>query len=306
VSKTRGGPWPVTGTAADTTAVADIGIRHLRSFLALAEHLSFTQAAVSLRTSQPSLTRCIHRLEESLGVRLFHRTTRSVRLSEAGLRLREELRVLVPRLESALSLPADISTLRMGFAWLFPDELLDGAVIRFEKTFGVTVELVRRDVRNAGLDDGDVQLAVLRGRRPARGLRSVLLAEERQVAAVARTSPLARRRALAWTDLGHHPVVLNTVSGATHPGDWPPDARPARIRPCGGFTEWLELIAAGHGVGVAPELALHQRPHPGVQFVPLTGAPTLPLWLACPSAGAHPLASRFLDRMSRSATRSAA
>ncbi|MER6030363.1 LysR family transcriptional regulator [Streptomyces sp. NPDC001851] len=286
--------------------VADIGMRHLRAFLVLAEHLSFTRAAASLHTTQPSLTRSIHRLEEALGAQLFHRTTRTVRLSESGALLREELRELLPRLESALSPQHDIQTLRIGFSWLFPDELLQDAIVGFERAYGIPVDLVRRDERCAGLEEGAVQLAVLRGRQTARGLRTVRIAEEQRVAAVARRSPLARRRCVPWKELAQHPVLINTISGATQLHDWPQEARPADVLLCGGFTEWLELIAAGHGVGVVPDLALRRNPHPGVRFIPLTGAPPMPLWLARPATGAHPLALRFMERAVTARPRTAA
>jgi DNA-binding transcriptional LysR family regulator len=56
----------------------------LRYFLAVARHLSFTRAAESLPLSQPSLTNQVRKLERELGVELFERTTRRVRLTPAG------------------------------------------------------------------------------------------------------------------------------------------------------------------------------------------------------------------------------
>jgi len=59
-------------------------LEQLRYFLAVARHLSFRRAAEALPLSQPSLTNQIQRLERELGVELFERTTRRVRLTPAG------------------------------------------------------------------------------------------------------------------------------------------------------------------------------------------------------------------------------
>ncbi|HEY5834845.1 LysR substrate-binding domain-containing protein [Streptomyces sp.] len=63
--------------------------RLLRSFLTVAEEENFTRAAARLHIAQPALSAQIRQLESQLGVRLLERTTRSVRLTEAGRAVQE-------------------------------------------------------------------------------------------------------------------------------------------------------------------------------------------------------------------------
>ncbi|MBX9357186.1 LysR family transcriptional regulator, partial [Chromobacterium vaccinii] len=59
-------------------------LRHIRYFLAVAEHLNFTRAAEALHVSQPTLSQQIRQLEEALGAELFDRGSRQLRLTDAG------------------------------------------------------------------------------------------------------------------------------------------------------------------------------------------------------------------------------
>src|SRR5436853_4592245 len=74
----------------------------LNTFLLVAEHLSFRAAAERLELTAPAVSHSIRQLEERLGVRLLNRTTRSVALTQAGLRLLDRLRPAFDQISGAL------------------------------------------------------------------------------------------------------------------------------------------------------------------------------------------------------------
>jgi DNA-binding transcriptional LysR family regulator len=74
----------------------------LTAFVAVAEHRSFTKAGEHLGLSTPSLSQAIRSLEESFGVRLLNRTTRSVALTEAGEELLSHLNPVIQGVDNAI------------------------------------------------------------------------------------------------------------------------------------------------------------------------------------------------------------
>ena len=75
-------------------------VQLLRAFTVLAQELHFRRAAERLNIAQPTLTQHIKRLEREIDARLFERTKRNVRLSEAGKMLLEEAIPLLARVEA--------------------------------------------------------------------------------------------------------------------------------------------------------------------------------------------------------------
>ncbi|MFJ5680670.1 LysR family transcriptional regulator [Streptomyces sp. NPDC093097] len=275
-------------------AIPGVELHHLRCYLALAEERHFTRAADRLGLSQPTVSRTIRRLEELLGYRLLERTTRQVALTASGERLYGELSALLPRLEAALLPAPDAPLFRIGFVWGFPATWPQAAIERFEAETGVAARVYRRDAALAGVDSGEVDIAILRGDVAVPGLTAVTLLHERRIAAVSVRSPLAARDEVGWRELAGMPLVLNEAGGTTEASDWPPEARPVVAARCGNFDEWLEAVAGNRGVGVVPESIGRQRVHPFISFVPIPDAPLMPLHIVFPRHGGHPLTRRFL------------
>lgn len=271
----------------------DIELRHLRSFLVVAEELNFTRAAAELRVTQPSLTRTIRKLEEILGVRLFDRNTRRVILTPSGEQLKNELVLILNRLDEALWAHRGVVSMKLGFTWLLPDGWAQQAVATFEGVTGTRVDLVRRDEPLAGVEKGAVDVAVLRGAVSDHTLRVIPLFQEPRVAAVSRVSPLAARDRFRWEEFVDYPLVINEISGTTRTDLWPDIGQPPVAVVCRNFDEWQEAVAADQGVGIIAKTAEHRGVHPAIRFVPIDGAPLVPVVLAYPRHGAHPLAARF-------------
>src|SRR5213593_528613 len=84
-------------------------LRHLRYLVAVAEELNFGRAAIRLRISQPPLSQQIRQLEEELGVRLFDRTKRHVKLTEAGKRIISEAYQVLSQVDHFISVSSRAS-----------------------------------------------------------------------------------------------------------------------------------------------------------------------------------------------------
>lgn len=273
----------------------DIELRHLRSFAVVADELNFTRAADILLMTQPNLTRIINKLERELGVQLLDRNTRRVALTARGAQLKADLDEALGALDRALDGCRRPTSLRLGFTWLLHDDWSAHVVTRFERTSGVRVDLIRREDILAGLDEGAVDLAVVREvALPLEGLCAVPLFEERRVLAVSRHHPLGRRESVRWNDVADWPVVINAVSGVTHPDLWKPGHPPPVAMTCQNFDEWLEAVAAGRGVGVIPETASRRGLHSAVRFVEIEDAPPVRVHLVFPPRS-HPLVERFTE-----------
>jgi DNA-binding transcriptional LysR family regulator len=146
-----------------------LDVRRLSYFMRIAEDGSLTRAANMLRIAQPALSRQMRLLEEELGVALFTRMARGMRLTAAGEALRASVAVPLRELELALqnirSYPASTqSNIVLGLAPSVADMLATQLTMRLDQLFPL-VKLTIVDGLNGSLIDwlsrGVVDLALL-------------------------------------------------------------------------------------------------------------------------------------------------
>lgn len=278
----------------------EVELRHLRAFVTVAARRTFTAASRELLITQPALSRTVQQLEETVGTRLLDRTPHGVELTATGGELFERLRGVLRDLDTALAAAGGHAGLRIGFQWALPDPWTSDLLAAFETATGARATLLRRDDIIAALHSGDVDAALVRGDVHAPGITSTLLFEEDRLVAVPAGSPLTAGAELNWSELPAHPLVVNTVSGATSPGDWPPEKQPAQVVECGSYDEWLAIIAAGRGIGSTTISAARAHTHARVTYLPLRDAPQVALHLLWPTRRTNDPLLRRLRELARS------
>jgi len=139
-------------------------INDLTAFMAVATHRSFRRAADELSMAPSTLSHAMRGLEEQLGVRLLHRTTRSVSPTEAGLELLSRLQPALTSLDDALNAVASFrgnvaGTVRINAPRVAASFLVRDILPRMEKRFpDVTLDIVAEgrliDIVSDGFDAG--------------------------------------------------------------------------------------------------------------------------------------------------------
>ncbi|MFI1995594.1 LysR family transcriptional regulator [Actinoplanes sp. NPDC020271] len=275
-----------------------VELRHLRAFLAIAAEGTITRAAARLHVTQPALSRTLRQLETHLGIRLIDRSTHHLRLTAAGHAFQPRAAAAVTAVDEALD-PARAGAwpLRVGHAWSALGEHTTPLLRRWKREHPDTpLQLLRVDDRSAGLDQGTVDVAVIRGEAglPAE-VDTVVLLHEPRVAAVAADSPLIRRTGLTLHDLVAEPIAVNTIAGTASLALWSAVDAPSDIVEVANTDDWIAAIAAGHAVGVTTIATAATYPNPAVAYLPLAGVPAVTVYLAWKQPASHPAVPEFVD-----------
>lgn len=188
-------------------------LHSMQVFVAVADTAGFAPAARKLRLSPPAVTRAIAALEDRLGTRLLHRTTRQVRLTEAGQRFLEDCRRILADLDEAeeaaagahrtpsgrLAVTASTQFGRMYVAPLLLDFL--------ERHPGVSAQTLFVD-RVVNLLEEGLDVAIRIGELPDSSLTAIRVGTVRRVVCAAPGYLEARGIPQAPEDIRAHDIVL--------------------------------------------------------------------------------------------------
>lgn len=191
----------------------NLTLRQMEILVAAAEAATFSAAAEQLGISQPSLSESIRRIERELGLVLFERTTRSLRLTDDGRKAAAIARELVQDFRRALQrLATSTGQGHIAIAALpsVACAAMPQALAAFNRAHpGVTVSLhdVQHERAMTLLRDGIVDMAVTLKPAPAEDLVFDGIAFDTAYLVCRRDHALARKRQVAWRDLAGHPFV---------------------------------------------------------------------------------------------------
>jgi DNA-binding transcriptional LysR family regulator len=191
-------------------------LRHLRYYEAVAAERNFTRAAERLGVAQPPLSRQIRELETEMGVMLFDRASRPVRLTEAGRVFHEQAAQVLAGVEQLRRSMARLTTSgRRRFAIGIVGSIVSGAMPGMIRTFRtaaphVEVQLLELTTLEqvAALKDGRIDIGLGRLHVDDSAIRREVLYDEPLVAAVAIDHPLATRGTIALEDLTAETLIV--------------------------------------------------------------------------------------------------
>ncbi|HZR98310.1 MAG TPA: LysR family transcriptional regulator [Chloroflexota bacterium] len=283
-------------------------LRHLRYFVAVAEELHFGRAAARLHIAQPPLSRQIRQLEAELGVALFDRDHRHVRLTDAGAVFLAQARATLAAAEQAAQAArraarSEVGQLPVGFIGAASYSVLPRIVQAFRARYP-DVELVLHEMTTAeqlqALREGQLRAGLVRPPVAHAALAAATVLREPLVVALPAAHPLAAEARVAVAALATEPWVLFPRPLAADLYDQilalceRAGFRPRLAQEALQMQTVVRLVGAGVGVSLVPRSveALHSA---GVAYRPLRDAvPNVEMAVAWRRDDTSVLLQRFL------------
>lgn len=269
-----------------TSLGSRIPLASLIQTLAVAEYLSFYRAAQALGTSQSSVSARIRALEEELGILLFERNTRGVRLTEAGRLFVERVSAGVDQLDHAvktagMAASGECGRLRIGIHAMIPRSFLAELIGQYREHHpGIDVEIAEGTAREAvmQLRADRLDVAFVAGTPDLPDCHTRPIWTESLLAVLSERHGLAAQPSVTWADLTGETFLVR--HGGTGPqvhdhivlrlaGRWP---TPSILRFDVGRGTLLSMVGKGFGITIVGA-ATSLLPTTGVVFLPFADEP---------------------------------
>ena len=241
-------------------------LRHLHYFMAVAEELNFSRAAERLHIAQPPLSQQIRQLEAELGFQLFHRTKRTVRLTEAGIVFFIETQKIMRQLENAIQIGrqtsrGELGQLAIGFASSAVHNVLP-TILQAFRTEIPSVKLQLRELTTdqqlEWLQQGRIDIGFVRPPVEEDGLSSEVIFSEPLILALPETHAFCSQELVSLRSLSQEPFILFPRSLA--PGLYDPiislcqqaGFSPILAQEATQMQTIVSLVAAQMGIAIVP------------------------------------------------------
>jgi DNA-binding transcriptional LysR family regulator len=278
-------------------------LRQLRAFAAVAAELNFVRAAERLRLSQPALSQTIRQLESTLGLQLFERDTRHVRLTAAGALILEDVLEILDRCGALIDRSRDIAkgrrgTLKVGYLIGAGVDIVPSIIRAFGEQFpDVNMVLKEYDFSapEAGIRTG-MDVSILRPPIEEDGIELMTLLEEACVARLPEGHRLAQAPSVSVHELLDEPIVAAPGRGVWR-DYWLACAfrngrAPNVVHEAATFESEFQAVASGRGISITPIAASRFYARPGLAFPKIEDMPPCRVSVPLPHR-ASPLAREF-------------
>jgi DNA-binding transcriptional LysR family regulator len=263
-------------------------IRDLKNFMEVADKRNFTKASTAIHLSQPALSKAVKRLEEELGVELFDRSGRELKLTDAGKivynqsgKVFSTLQDLTALLDDLMNLPT--GEIKIGIPPLIGTLFFPLIARAFHEQYPhVALELVEHGAKEitTAVEEGKVDLGIIVLPADEQKFSVYPFIKEEFVLYLNTDHPLSGRESIFLHELHEEQFILFSNSFALHDRIIQ-ECRSAGFDPAVSYksSQWdliMELVSANLGITILPKSIYNKLNHANIKAIPFVEA--IPMW----------------------------
>jgi DNA-binding transcriptional LysR family regulator len=262
-------------------------IKQLSYLLEIAKQLNFTKAAESLHLTQPTLSKMVRHIEDELGVTLFDRSGKYIKLTDAGIAAVRQIKVINQSVQDLFTSLNDVSNLRtgsirIGLPPVIGTVFFPSVVAKFQREYPqIDFHIVEEGAKKveSRILEGHLDLGVVVAPVDNANFEIMPYLDEELALILHESHPLAGKPSVALLELRKEPFILFPDGFAV---------RKHIMQACSkvGFeprvtyesSHWdllAEMVAAHTGISILPQAICCKINNPSVKTIRLTD-PTIP------------------------------